>query len=251
MSLGEAGLGLYPISEQEAALNDIWHLGIVNWFRELSDEQVDALRSNSTHRDYEAGCIVFSPESHPHSLFLLEQGMVRIYRLSKDGGETTFGYVGPGEVFGELAAFGDFPRESFAVAVQASRVWKIPVVAFQTLLESKPGVVLEITRQIGQRLKRIESRVENLVFRDVRARVAHILLELAEDFGKQDDGHRELLVEFTQAELATLVGSTRQTVNESLRSLEEAGLIARNGRRLVLVKPDELRQATRPRVDLA
>lgn len=251
MSLGEAGLGFYPLPEQEAALNDIWHLGIVNWFRELSDEQVGILRSHSTHRDYEADSTVFSPESHPHSLFLLEQGMVRIYRLSKDGGETTFGYVAPGEVFGELAAFGDFPRESFAVAVQASRVWKIPVVAFQTLLESKPGVVLEITRQIGQRLKRIESRVENLVFRDVRARVAHILLELAEDFGKQDDGHRELLVEFTQAELATLVGSTRQTVNESLRSLEESGLIARNGRRLVLVKPDELRQATRPRVDLA
>ena len=57
-------------------------------------------------------------------------------------------------------------------------------------------------------------------------------------------------MEFTQAELATLVGSTRQTVNESLGSLEESGLIARDGRHLVIVKPDELRRATRPRVEL-
>ena len=67
---------------------------------------------------------------------------------------------------------------------------------------------------------------------------------------KQANGGRELEVEFTQAELATLVGSTCQTVNESLRSLEESGLIALEGRRLVIVKSDALRRATRPRVEL-
>ena len=210
---------------------------------------MDTLRGHSTHREYEAGATIFTPDSNPHSLYLLERGLVRIYRLSKDGGEMTFGYVAPGEVFGELPAFGDFPRESFAATVRPSQVWKIPVGVFQELLESKPEVVLEITRQIGQRLKRIESRVENLVFRDVRARVAHILLELAQDFGKEDDGRRELEVEFTQAELATLVGSTRQTVNESLRSLEEDGMIARKGRRLVITKAEELARATLPRIE--
>jgi CRP-like cAMP-binding protein len=222
---------------------------MVNWLQDLSPEDVEGLRGHSTHREYEPGATIFSPDSHPHSLYLLERGLVRIYRLSKDGAETTFGYVAPGEVFGELPVFGDFPRESFAATVQDSHVWKIPVGVFQTLIESRPGIALEITRQIGQRLKRIESRVENLVFRDVRARVAHILLELAQDFGKPANGGRELEVDFTQAELATLVGSTRQTVNESLRSLEEAGLIARQSRHLVIVKPEELQLATRARVE--
>ena len=248
--LGRWGSAPGLFADEDTALNDVWHLGTVNWLQALPEEQVEALRSHSTHGEYEAGATIFTPESHPHSVYLLEQGIVRIYRLSKDGAETTFGYVAPGEVFGELPAFGDFPRESFAGTVKHSHVWKIPVGVFQTLMESKPGVAIEITRQIGQRLKRIESRVENLVFRDVRARVAHILLELAQDFGKPANGGRELEVEFTQAELATLVGSTRQTVNESLRSLEESGLIAREGRRMVIVKPDELRRATRPRVEL-
>ncbi len=195
----------------------------------------------SVYRDYGSGETIFAPESHPHSLYLLERGLARIYRLSEEGSETTFGYVAPGEVFGELAAFGDYPRESFATAVRESRVWKIPHDSFRQLLQSRPDIVIEITRQIGARLKRIESRVENLVFRDARARLAHILLELAEDFGDGESPGNVIGVDLTQAELATLVGTTRQTVNANLRELEKAGVIGRMGRRLVLLKSDELR----------
>jgi CRP-like cAMP-binding protein len=217
----------------------------VNWLQALPGEQVEALRSHSTHGEYEAGATIFTPESHPHSVYLLEQGIVRIYRLSKDGAETTFGYVAPGEVFGELTLLGNFPRESFADAVHRSRVWKIPRQIFLDLTAARPGVVLEITRQIGHRLKRIESRVENLVFRDVRSRMAHMLLELAEDFGRKRDSRVVLDLELTQSELATLVGSARQTVNAALKELESEGLIDREGRRIVLVKPPELERIAR------
>ncbi len=200
---------------------------------------------HATHRDWDRGATVFTPATHPSSLYLLERGLVRIYRLSKDGDETTFGYVAPGEVFGELSAFGAFPRESFAAAVHPSRVWKIPLDSFQQVLSAHPGLVLEITRQIGQRMKRIQNRVENLVFKDVKARVAGILLELAEDFGQTEGGQRVLDFEITQSELATLVGSTRQTVNGSLRDLEDEGLIQRDGRRVVIAKVDELARVAR------
>ncbi len=224
----------------EPPLNDVWHLHDLDWLRELSEPELEALRRRSDARNYRRGATVFAPQTHPHSLYLLERGLVRIYRLSRDGAETTFGYVAPGEVFGELTAFGDFPRESFATAVHPSRVWKIPREVFQNLLAERPGLVFEITRQIGQRMKRIESRVENLVFRDVRSRVARILLELAEDFGVRRAEQLVVDLELTQGELATLVGSTRQSVNASLGDLEEAGLVQREGRRLVVVKPREL-----------
>lgn len=215
------------------------------WLSDLSDGQMHELLRHSTQRNWERGATIFTPATHPSSLYLLERGLVRIYRLSKDGDETTFGYVAPGEVFGELTAFGDFPRESFAAAVHPSRVWKIPLDAFQQVLSTHPGAVLEITRQIGQRMKRIQNRVENLVFKDVRARVAAILIELAEDFGQTEGGQRVLDFEITQSELATLVGSTRQTVNGSLRELEESGLIQRDGRRVVIAKADELARVAR------
>ena len=89
-------------------------------------------------------------------------------------------------------------------------------------------------------MKRMENRVERLAFRDVRARVAGTLIELVEDFGKPRGEMLELDLDLTQSELATLVGSTRQSVNGCLGELESAGLIQRNGRRLVVVKPSEL-----------
>jgi CRP-like cAMP-binding protein len=205
-------------------------------------EEIEKLWSASVYREYAAGDTVFAPASHPHSLYLLERGLVRIYRLSKEGSETSFGYVAPGEVFGEMAAFGDYPRQSFAEAVRPSRVWKIPGGVFRSLLAARPGIGLEITRQIGTRLKRIESRVENLVFRDARARVAQILLELANDFGSSEDGRITIEVDFTQGELATLVGATRQTINVNLREFEREGWIDYRGRRLVLLRPEGLRR---------
>jgi CRP/FNR family cyclic AMP-dependent transcriptional regulator len=222
-------------------MRDVWHLQKLDWLHELSTEDREKLQRASAVEDYGPGEMVFSPEPSPQSIYLLEVGLVRIFRLSRAGAETTFGYVAPGEVFGELTGFGDFPRESFAQTVKKSRAWRIPRAAFQALLGREPGLVLAVTRQMGMRLKRIESRVEDLVFRDVRSRVAHILLELAEDFGRREDGGTVIESPPTQSELATLVGSTRQTVNATLRELETLGLIARGPGRLHLCRPEDLR----------
>jgi len=205
-------------------------------------EEFGRLRGASVYREYAAGETIFAPESHPHSLYLLERGLVRIYRISKEGAETSFGYVASGEVFGEMAAFGDYPRESYAQAVRRSRVWRIPGGVFRSLVAERPELGFEVARQIGTRLKRIESHVENLVVRDARSRVAYILLELASDFGRASEGRVAIDVDITQGELATLVGSTRQTVNATLREFEREGWIAREGRHLLLLRTESLRR---------
>jgi CRP-like cAMP-binding protein len=226
---------------------DVWQLTGVDWLSELSPEEKQDLREKSFRRRYDVGEIVFMPAPSPESIYVLEEGLVRIYRLSEGGLEATLGYVREGEVFGELAVFGDTPRESFAQAVEPSMVWKIPRRVFQPYVASRPGLAFEVSKQIGERLKRIESRVENLVFRDVRSRLIMILLELAKNFGqKREDGSVLLDVHITQAEIATLVGSTRQSVNVGFGELAEHGLVAREGRQLTILKPDELRREVHP-----
>jgi CRP-like cAMP-binding protein len=229
------------------SMKDAWHLQGIDWLNELTPEERERLRAGSLRRQYDPGEIIFTPVPNPNSVFLLERGLVRIYRLSEAGLETTLGFVRPGEIFGELTVFGDYPRESFATAVEASSVWKVSRQTFQPLVTSRPGVVFGISKQVGERLKRIESRVENLVFRDVHTRVMLILLELAENFGvEREGGEVDLELSFTQAELATLVGSTRQSVNASLSELTEQGLLRRKGRRLTLLKPQELSRLAHP-----
>jgi CRP/FNR family transcriptional regulator len=125
--------------------------------------------------------------------------------------------------------------------VRPSAVWRIPRVAFEGVVSRRPSLAIRVTRQIGSRFKHVESRVENLVFRDVRTRLVNILLELADDFGRRDEqGAVAIEMPLTQAELAKLIGSTRQSVNQSMRELEAAGLVERRSKRILLRKPDEL-----------
>jgi CRP-like cAMP-binding protein len=176
-------------------------------------------------------------------VYLLERGLVRIFRTSRSGAETTFGYVRPGEIFGELAVFSSRPRESFAVAARASLVWRLRRDAIRAVLAAHAGIVLAVTKQVGSRLKRIESRVEHLVFRPVHSRVAGILLELAEEFGRPNAHGLVVDLSLSQEELATLVGASRQAVNASLRELERAKMIRRDGRRFALLAIDALRRS--------
>jgi CRP-like cAMP-binding protein len=223
-------------------MSDFWHLRGFDWLGELSDAETKRLLHASTSREFGRGATVFEPVANPRSVYLLERGLVRIYRLSAKGDEATLGYVRPGEVFGELGAFSDQPRESFAQAVRPSRVLRVPREDLRHVLDGHPRVALSVTTQIGNRFKRIESRVESLVFRNLRSRVSHILLELAEDFGREDEGRIVIDLPLSQQDVATLVGATRQSVNLCLRELREASLVSYRNRRFTLSDPAALRR---------
>lgn len=232
------------IMRAQSRMRDFWHLHSLDWLSGLSEGETQRLLRASSVRDYARGATVFEPNPEPHSVYLLERGLVRIYRLSALGDEATLGYVRPGEVFGELGAFSDQPRESFATAVRTARVWRVPRVELKRILDGHPRIALSVTAQIGNRMKRIESRVENLVFRNLRSRLAHILLELGEDFGRNEDGFRLVDIPLSQQDLAALVGATRQSVNGCLGELRAEKLIEYRRRRIALLDPAGLRKAT-------
>ncbi|MBS1104742.1 MAG: Crp/Fnr family transcriptional regulator [Deltaproteobacteria bacterium] len=218
----------------------------IDWLRELGSTAIQLLQRSGFPKRYAVGELIFAPTANPESVYLVETGLARVYRVSEAGCETSFGYVAPGEVFGELLAFGDYPRESFAQAVQASLVWRIAREPFQRLMASRPSLVLAIAQQMGERLKRVEARVEDLVFHSVRIRVARMLSELARSFGRRDGDLIVIDIPITQAELATLVGATRQTVNQALGELGKEGLVTRRRQRIVLLQPTALAQLLGP-----
>lgn len=222
-------------------MDDVWFLKQIDWLQELSSDEWAELQRRGSRKLFEESQMIFEPSRDPQSVYVLETGRVRVYRLSAEGEEATLGYVAPGEVFGELPGFGDFARESFAAAAIHSAVWKIPVDIFRTLVRKRPKLVIEVTRQIGERMKRVESRVESLVLRNVSSRVAMVLLELAEDFGERDGESWTLDLQLSQRELATLVGTTRQSINTVLGRFREEALIALEDGVLRLLQPEALR----------
>jgi len=152
-------------------------------------------------------------------------------------------------VFGEAGLFDSYPRESFAMAATHCTLCELPIDAFRSVLDNHREVAATITAQIVKRLKRVESRVANLVFRDAFARMCATLVELGEDFGRSGPAGLTVDVPLTQSEFATLVGTSRQTVNAGLRRLEDAGVMSRSGQRFVLIDTTRLIELGRDGLD--
>lgn len=220
---------------------NLWHINNINWLAELQPDIANALRAAATLQHYNDGELIFRPARAPRYVYLLESGLARIYRISERGEEVTFGYIRTGEVFGELAAFSSDPRESFAVAVASSTVIRVEREVFIEAIQSNPSVVFNIAGQIEGRFKQIESRVEDLVFRSARPRLAKMLLQLADQFGTSAENNRLIDLKLTHAELATLIGTSRPTVSIALGELEDEEIITRSSGKVVILDEPALR----------
>jgi CRP-like cAMP-binding protein len=219
---------------------EFWHLQNVDWLRELPPEVADGLREAAELTHYPQGALIFKPAIDPEHVYLLESGLVRIYRESDKAEQVTFGYVQPGEVFGECAVFQDRPRESFAAAHEPSTVLRLSRQRFTEAIQSRPSVMFAVAKQIEGRFKNVESRVEDLVFRDARARLAHVILNLSQEFGHDEGGRTILRIQLTHAELATLIGTSRPTVSIALGELEDEGVLTRADRYIGITNLDAL-----------
>jgi len=206
---------------------EFWHLQNVDWLRELPPEVADELREAAELMHYPQGALIFKPAIDPEYVFLLESGLVRIYRESEKAEQVTFGYVQPGEVFGECAVFQYRPRESFAAAHEPSNVLRFSRERFTAAIQSTPSIMFAVAKQIEGRFKNIESRVEDLVFRDARSRLAHVILDLSQEFGLVEGDRTTVQIHLTHAELATLIGTSRPTVSIALGELEDEGVLIR------------------------
>ncbi|MFT7641660.1 MAG: CRP/FNR family cyclic AMP-dependent transcriptional regulator [Pirellulaceae bacterium] len=175
-----------------------------------------------------------------NSVFFLVNGRAKICNLTPDGKQSILAFINPGELFGELALLGEDQRDEYAETIDASTVVMIPDIEMERLMEEFPRVSLGITKIIGMRRKRIERRLRNLLFLSNRERLTHLLLELAEEYGKRTSEGVELGVKLSHQELANVIGSTRETVTVVLGELQAGGLVKVGRRRIVLLNTKSL-----------
>jgi CRP-like cAMP-binding protein len=183
---------------------------------------------------------VYLPTDAGDSVLLLTAGRVKIYHVTADGKQAVLGLVDPGEVFGELAVFDAGRREEFAEAMDASTVVLIPREVVQQLMEEHPSVSLGVTKLMGLRRRRVERRLKSLLFRSNRERLVHLLVELAEKYGRPTVDGVLLGIRLSHQELASVIGSTRETVTVLLGELQAEGAVTVQRRKLVLRDLDRL-----------
>lgn len=197
-------------------------------FASARPDVVRALARECSERTLAKGEVLFFESDPGSSMYAVASGRMKLGCTSRDGGQVTFGFVGPGATFGELSAIDGAPRSATAEALELSRVVAIPADALRSALRADPALAESLLVALAGRLRATTLQHSELVFLDLSARVMAFLVRRA-----GPDGVVELGV--SQGDLAAIVGGSRQSVNQVLRELENAGTIRRRGRRMEIL----------------
>jgi CRP-like cAMP-binding protein len=220
----------------------IWYLKTCNLFERLSDDEAERLNRRALVRKFKKKDVVYAPEQAGQTVLVLASGRVKIYDLTFEGRETILAFVEQGELFGELAALDGQPRREFAEAVEDCEVLAIPSDDFLALLESRADLSLSVTKLVGLRRQRIETRLRNILFLPSRPRLVRVLIELVEAHAERTGTRHAIRFPLSHQDFAGLIGVTRETVTLTLGQLQAEGLIAVERRRVIVLDLERLRQ---------
>lgn len=181
-------------------------------------------------------CLYFSAEPSD-CVYILKEGKVKIYRQTPDGKEIILNIVVPGDLFGELGMAGQQAREEVAEVIEDAVVCIIPMKDMQELMNTMPGLNAEVLKSLGNRLKKVQSRLESLICKNADQRIRSLIRELAFEHGRiiaGDPEQIELKLGLTHADIAKLTATCRQSVSSYLKELEKEGLIKYDRRRIFI-----------------
>ncbi len=218
----------------------LWYLQKINLFKEMTTEEMGEIASKTRMESVSKRTPIFFPGDPSQQIYLLKEGRVKISRISEEGREVTIALLEPGEIFGELEVLGDTSRDTLAEALDDSKICVIGKRLFLDMVSRKPQFSFRLTKLIGFRMQKIESRVEDLVFKDVPARLAHLLIDLSKEYGQAGPQGILLQIKITHQEIANLIGSIRETVSAILGEFKRDRWIGFEGRQIILLEPDLL-----------
>lgn len=223
-------------------MNDrFWFFKRCPLFDRLTPAESQRLEANSRFRSFAQKEAVYLPGEPGSTVLLLARGRIKIKAVTPDGRESILAFIHEGELFGELAIIDGAARTEFAEAVVPSQVLAVLRDDIVWLMSRRADVAMHVTKLLGFRLRRIENRLRNILFRSNRERVIALLLELMETHGEPRSDGCEIGMRLTHQDLANLIGATRESVTVTLGQLRHEGLIDIHRRRIRLLKPSRMR----------
>jgi len=217
-------------------------LGRAALFRRLDPLQIEEIARTLRVQSYRRRELVFASRSELPNVLVLLEGRVKITRADPHTGrELILFIVGPGDLF-DIPATGSSEPTS-AVALDQSVVGRMRSADFDRLAQN-PEFAVEMARVTADRLAHVTTRLDEMVFRDVPARLARLLLRLANDFPGEHNGAHKIDVRLTQQDLADLIGSTRESASLAVNHFKRQGLIDIRQRVIFIRDSERLKSLT-------
>lgn len=205
-------------------------------FNVLSEDEMNQLLSIVEFKKVKKYDYIYKIGDPSKEVFFLIKGIVKIGRHSDDGREVIKNILHPMAMFGELPLMGEKVRQDYAIAMNEDiHLYTLKVTDFQRLIATNHQLCIAIMNYVGKRLREVENRLEDLVFKDARARIIDFIKESAEKRGRRVGFEMLFKHCLTQQDIANITGTSRQTVTSVLNELKRSDLIYFN-RRSILIR---------------
>ena len=217
-------------------------LGRVPVFSTLEHADLERIAEVAVPRSFDPGQVVFREGDASDTCYVVREGHLRAVRTHGDGRTLTLATFGVGDIFGELAMFEDERRSATVEAIEQASAVGVLGGDMRRLMSEHPQISTRLVIALGRRLRETTERLARQSFQTVQSRVAVVLTQLVEQEIADGRAPTDVLLTMTQADLAQLAGSSRESASRFMAVLERAGLISQGRGRLVVHDPEALKQ---------
>ncbi|MEM9337299.1 MAG: Crp/Fnr family transcriptional regulator [Bacteroidota bacterium] len=215
--------------------SNIWFFEDTDLFEVLCPKKTPHMEDHHPPGVYKKDDFIYFKDQSSESVYMVSSGRVKIGTYADDGKEIVKAILTRGEVFGELALAGEQKRQDFAQAMDNStRVCAMTITDLQELMKDNKELSFKILKIVGFRLRKMERKIESLVFKDARTRIVDFLREMAEEKGQKVGFETMIKNHLTHKDIASLTGTSRQTVTTVMNELRERNLINFDRRRILI-----------------
>jgi len=209
-------------------MNNIWYFEDINLFKILCPHKYPAYKKDHSLNTYKKSDYIYFEEDSANKIYLIDKGKVKIGYYTEEGDEVIKAILTKGEIFGEKALLGVEKRSEFAQSIDnTTAICPVTKDTLMTIMRDNVSVSFKIYKFIGLRIKKLERRLQLLLFKDTKTRLLEFLNELCDDFGYNcpETGDKVIHHPYTQKDIATLIGTSRPTLNVLLNELKEEQII--------------------------
>lgn len=211
----------------------------VEIFKRLNHEDLLEIVKLTGHKTINKGDYLCHEGDELNTLFIINEGKVKLSKSNADGKEQILNILSSGDIFGEYHLFSQAPYNFSATALSASKICTLSKQHMDYLLDKHPSISGKILTEVSKKLIMTENLVMNLSNVNTDAKVAYVLLNLAQTYGQKVGGKIKIQMPINREEMANYAGVTRETMSRRLSVLEQKGILSFKGYKVIIIEDRE------------
>jgi|SRR5690554_5915195 len=195
-------------------------------FKDLSEEEMNHIVNIAKMHIYRSGIHIFMQDEPLTNVYFIQKGTIKIYRTDLNGKEQIVNILIDGQMFPHQGFFRNGNYPAHAQVLEEAHLIYIPIHSFEMVLANNPQICIKIFRILGDKIVDLQNRLEEQILHNTYEQIISLLLRLAKNYGVEKEKNLYIIKNnFTNRDLANMIGSSRETVNRTLNQLKKKNLI--------------------------